>query len=82
MRNCTTCNWHHVYGDDYGFDGCTCSGSDMPIHEESNYHKWCDETGWRHGFDPDTMDCNCQYYEQETCINYGSMKELYKCQTE
>ena len=66
MKNCTTCRWHHVYGDSYGFDGCTCSGTDMPVNEESNHHKWCHDRGWINGFDPDTMDCDCKYYEQET----------------
>jgi len=28
-------------------------------------HDWCYEWRWANNFDPDTMDCNCEYYEKE-----------------
>lgn len=65
MRNCTTCKWHEIYEDTFGYDGCLCVCPDIPPKEESNYHKWCYEWGWAINFNSDTMDCDCEYYEED-----------------
>ena len=53
-KNCTTCEFHKIYYDALGFDGCSCI--------KKLDHNWCWEWGWVIDFDP-RQDCGCVGYK-------------------